>query len=200
MSEPVPLSVTLGELMAQMETPPVRHPVVRSGEREPIPWFVRLSVYERDGHSCRLCGYPSPQLELDHIVPWSAGGSDATSNLRTLCHDCNQERSNFRDVAEERLPVPTTWWCWHCWRDPDIEVNDPDLCDWNEPSRFRSVWKDGTNLTAAPYVTGQDILAYCATCRTYSNSNIALMGSMQQKLIALCAPVEPPSSPQEASA
>ena len=88
---------------------PQRAKVVRTGEREPINFLVRQLVYRRDGWACQRCGaVPHAQLEsrrsgplhLDHIVPWSAGGSDRSDNLRTLCGPCNMERSNYVDASD----------------------------------------------------------------------------------------------------
>lgn len=94
-----------------------RHDVVRRGERDEIPLHVRVAVLYRDGFRCQFCPQDAPtpeHLELDHIKPWSAGGSDATENLRTLCQHHNQERSNFI-VPNERPTVPATWWCDRCY-------------------------------------------------------------------------------------
>ena len=66
-----------------------------------IPKSVRLAVYERDGHACGICG-TSERLTLDHIHPFSDGGSDQPSNLRTLCHSCNSRRGAGR-VSDEEL-------------------------------------------------------------------------------------------------
>lgn len=54
----------------------------------------RIAVFNRDGFSCVLCGR-SPEdsnvkLEVDHRVPFAAGGSDDIENLQTLCIDCNR--------------------------------------------------------------------------------------------------------------
>lgn len=62
-------------------------------DRQPISRGLRIVVYKRDNFCCVWCGSPR-HLELDHVVPWSAGGSDTFDNLRTLCHDCNSYRSN----------------------------------------------------------------------------------------------------------
>lgn len=187
MNEPEHIGVTIRAMSAGTETP-ARHPIVRSGEREPIPALVRLSIYARDGRRCCECGLEHPALELDHIVPWSAGGGDHSSNLRTLCQPCNQRRSNYQDGAEDRLPAATTWWCWHCWRHPEIEVDDPDLVDWAERGGlFRSIWKDGTNTAAAPWVTEPSERVYCATCQTHSLSDVLFSQAMQTGLVDLCA-------------
>lgn len=92
-----------------------RHPVIRRGERDVIPYHIRMGVLYRDGFHCQLCpsGYSKDAKELDHIIPWSAGGSDRTENLRVLCEAHNQERSNHV-TPDERIAVPVTWWCDRC--------------------------------------------------------------------------------------
>lgn len=52
---------------------------------------VRREVYERDGFTCVEC-LTDADLTLDHIFPWSLGGSDDPSNLRTLCRPCNSRK------------------------------------------------------------------------------------------------------------
>lgn len=37
--------------------------------------------------------------DVDHVIPWSLGGSDHLSNLRALCRSCNTAKSN-RTEAE----------------------------------------------------------------------------------------------------
>ena len=56
--------------------------------RAPIPQEVRQAVYDRDGRRCLHCGSKT-SLSLDHIYPWSLGGSDDADNLQTLCQSCN---------------------------------------------------------------------------------------------------------------
>jgi hypothetical protein len=59
--------------------------------RTPILPSVRTTIYRRDGYRCVECG-STDDLTLDHIHPWSRGGSDHPSNLRTLCRSCNSRK------------------------------------------------------------------------------------------------------------
>lgn len=99
-----------------------RHPVVRWGERDEIPGHVRLAVMYRDRFQCQLClqGYQRAEvpLHIDHIKPWSAGGSDRSENLRVLCETHNMERGN-KVIPEERPASPVTWWCLRCYSPSD---------------------------------------------------------------------------------
>jgi len=62
--------------------------------REHIPARIREEVLTRDGYRCRICGASSDEdyLEIDHLRPVSQGGTNAPSNLRTLCRRCNRSR------------------------------------------------------------------------------------------------------------
>ena len=53
---------------------------------------VRIRVMKRDRFQCTYCGTPGTdaELEIDHIVPVAAGGSNHMSNLTTACRRCNQ--------------------------------------------------------------------------------------------------------------
>lgn len=71
----------------------------------PVPRGVRAEILLRDGSRCRACGWKPgdavPQkngrnlyrgLEIDHIHPKSAGGTDNPSNLQVLCTSCNTSK------------------------------------------------------------------------------------------------------------
>jgi len=54
---------------------------------------IRARVIVRDGGRCRRCG-SARNLELDHIIPLSRGGSSDEDNLQTLCRRCNRRKLN----------------------------------------------------------------------------------------------------------
>lgn len=91
-----------------------RYPKVRDPDpqRQIDPWIAWL-VRRRDNNTCRLCGERDSPTEVDHVIPWSAGGSDRSTNLRTLCGPCNQTRSNYRLWETPRLQ-PVTLICDRC--------------------------------------------------------------------------------------
>lgn len=57
---------------------------------------VRFAIFERDSFTCRYCNRSVSDgavLEVDHVVPRSAGGSDDPANLATACWDCNRGKA-----------------------------------------------------------------------------------------------------------
>jgi hypothetical protein len=61
--------------------------------REPIPEDVRFEVWRRDEGKCVVCN-SKENLEFDHIVPFSKGGSNTARNLQLLCESCNRSKSD----------------------------------------------------------------------------------------------------------
>lgn len=63
-----------------------------------------ISVFDRDGWRCKLCGVKTPKElrgtidqrapELDHIVPLSKGGAHSYENTQCLCRKCNGAKGN----------------------------------------------------------------------------------------------------------
>jgi hypothetical protein len=76
------------------------------GQRLPSgDWdVVRTVIFERDGYVCTYCG-SDKQLEGDHIVPLSCGGSNAFDNLATACRPCNLSKGS-KTVEEWRASTP----------------------------------------------------------------------------------------------
>ena len=66
--------------------------------------FSRLNVYARDGSTCQYCGrrLPRSELNLDHVVPRSRGGSTSWENVVCSCVTCNL-RKGGRTPAEAGL-------------------------------------------------------------------------------------------------
>jgi 5-methylcytosine-specific restriction enzyme A len=79
-----------------LKTTKISEPKSRSTiEEKPsryIPLSTRVDILSRDGYKCVFCGRNSKEvtLEIDHIIPFSGGGSNQSDNLQTLCFDCNR--------------------------------------------------------------------------------------------------------------
>ncbi|MCA8838050.1 MAG: RRXRR domain-containing protein, partial [Proteobacteria bacterium] len=55
---------------------------------------VRAYLLEKFGRCCCYCGATDVQLELEHIVPKSRGGSNRVTNLCLACRPCNVDKAN----------------------------------------------------------------------------------------------------------
>ena len=56
-----------------------------------IPQDVRQTVWLRDDGKCVECDSES-ELQFDHIIPHSKGGSNTVENIRILCRVCNSKK------------------------------------------------------------------------------------------------------------
>lgn len=64
---------------------------------------LRLRVLKRDNYKCQKCGRsPATHRELflhiDHVTPFSKGGTRDIENLQTLCNKCNLGKNNDETV------------------------------------------------------------------------------------------------------
>lgn len=59
--------------------------------RAPIPQDVKVLVWQRDKGRCVECN-SQKDLEFDHIIPVSMGGSNTARNLQLLCETCNRRK------------------------------------------------------------------------------------------------------------
>ncbi len=75
---------TAMSLVREEETP-------GTNTRTRIPDDVRLAVWVRDGGRCVRCG-GTQDLEFDHIIPVSKGGSNSERNVQILCGQCNRSK------------------------------------------------------------------------------------------------------------
>jgi hypothetical protein len=61
-----------------------------------IPFETKMRVVRRDNYTCQHCGKHllDTEVEFDHIIPISKGGSSVESNVRLTCFDCNRSKSD----------------------------------------------------------------------------------------------------------
>jgi len=59
---------------------------------------LRFEIFQRDKFTCQYCKKSKDEdnikLEIDHIIPISAGGTDDYHNLTTSCKKCNRGKCN----------------------------------------------------------------------------------------------------------
>lgn len=58
-----------------------------------IPDEIKQYVWQRDKGQCAKCG-SQENIEFDHIIPVSKGGSNTARNIQILCQDCNRSKSD----------------------------------------------------------------------------------------------------------
>ena len=53
-----------------------------------------VRVVRRDNNTCQICGKVllDRDIEIDHIIPYSRGGTSDESNLRVTCLECNRRK------------------------------------------------------------------------------------------------------------
>lgn len=78
---------------------------------------------ERDGETCRYCGSKDGPFHIDHVMPWSRGGSNDAGNLVVACSTCNIEKS-------DRTPEEMGWHTLPIKRVPKL-IKQPKACDPN---------------------------------------------------------------------
>ncbi len=66
--------------------------------------FSRYNIYARDKCTCQYCGMKLPrhELNLDHVIPRSRGGTSAWENVVCSCLDCNRRKAG-RTPQETRM-------------------------------------------------------------------------------------------------
>lgn len=77
-----------------------------------IPAETEREVYERDGNSCRICGWNTEHwsatdpriLELHHFERHAAGGANVSANLLVLCSRCHDEVHADRRSCPNPVP------------------------------------------------------------------------------------------------
>jgi hypothetical protein len=65
-----------------------------------IAFKTKVRVVRRDNYTCQHCGKHllDNEVEFDHRIPLSRGGSSDEHNLRLTCHDCNHDKSDRVEI------------------------------------------------------------------------------------------------------
>lgn len=68
--------------------------------RKSLTPAARKLIWERDNKTCYLCGgriksWRGAYMHVDHLFPWSHGGTNDPENLRATHVRCNLEKSNY---------------------------------------------------------------------------------------------------------
>lgn len=80
-----------------------------------MKFSTRFAVFRRDGFCCQYCGRSGADaiLEIDHVLPRAAGGTDDPANLLTACHACNRGKAARLITAPEEVDgkhdLPVRW-------------------------------------------------------------------------------------------
>lgn len=75
--------------------------------RKRFPKLVVEQIWKKTQGKCHLCHTQLSQFhprrgiwEVDHVYPWSLGGSDHLNNLLPACQSCNASKSNRASEGE----------------------------------------------------------------------------------------------------
>lgn len=77
--------------------------------------FSRYNIYARDNCTCQYCNerFPRQELNLDHVIPRSRGGTSAWENVVCSCLDCNRRKGGRTPqeagMALSRKPLRPKW-------------------------------------------------------------------------------------------
>jgi hypothetical protein len=88
-----------------MQNPEISGVMYQQGEL--AGYEVREYLLTKFERRCAYCGTTDTQLEIEHVIPRSIGGSDRVSNLAIACHSCNQAKGNqdIRDFLSDKPDI-----------------------------------------------------------------------------------------------
>lgn len=69
--------------------------------------FSRYNIYARDKCTCQYCGrkLPRHELNLDHVIPRSRGGTSVWENVVCSCHECNRRKGGQTPQGAGMTPL-----------------------------------------------------------------------------------------------
>lgn len=74
----------------------LNYEIYRSGDEYRSGYInqkIKDMVFRRDEGACQICG-SSDNIEYDHIIPVSKGGSNELGNIQLLCRSCNRMKGS----------------------------------------------------------------------------------------------------------
>ena len=80
-------------------------------ERRKFTDYEKKTVYAKNNGKCAICGKPVKfkKMTIDHIKPFSQGGTNDFSNLQLACHSCNRLKNNFIEDDFYELIKKVLW-------------------------------------------------------------------------------------------
>jgi 5-methylcytosine-specific restriction endonuclease McrA len=78
--------------------------------------FSRYNIFARDKNACQYCGqkFHRSELNIDHVIPRSQGGTSSWENVVCSCHPCNRrkggktpEQARMKLISLPRRPAWT---------------------------------------------------------------------------------------------
>lgn len=72
-------------------------------QRKSFGLRTRYAVFAAGGFRCHYCGRRAGEavtLQIDHVVPLSAGGTHDRNNLVAACWECNQGKAALQDFPK----------------------------------------------------------------------------------------------------
>lgn len=64
---------------------------------------IRQGISKRDDYVCQMCGRPTAQGEVDHIVPLHMGGKEVDDNRQWLCRLCHAKKTAQEATGRENI-------------------------------------------------------------------------------------------------
>ncbi|MBL7684650.1 MAG: HNH endonuclease [Deltaproteobacteria bacterium] len=77
--------------------------------------FSRMNIFLRDQNTCQYCGqkFSKSELNLDHVIPRSQGGTSRWENVVCSCFDCNCRKGGRTPTQAKmkllRKPLRPRW-------------------------------------------------------------------------------------------
>ncbi|UCD84860.1 MAG: HNH endonuclease [Deltaproteobacteria bacterium] len=72
--------------------------------------FSRMNIYARDNNTCQYCGktISRNQVNLDHVIPRSRGGTSTWENVVCCCFNCNRKKGGRtpEEAGMKLLSIP----------------------------------------------------------------------------------------------